>query len=502
MRHKVLLSILYFWSILALSPSLSSQEYHFHYTDTGKQIYQDIIDLKLVSAGNALEKSMELDPFNLSYLHLSSYKDFFQLFISEDETYFKQAQKRKDKFLDLIKSELPESNPYKKFALAEIQLHSAINRSKFGQLFKSAKEILSAYNLLLDNQEAFPDFILNKKSLSVIHSLAETVSIPDILKRLFGIDGSLEQGLTEIEEIIEHSQSDASFIFKEEVDAIYLYILMYQANDRAGALAYLKKARLDATQSLLSAFMVTKIYQRCGMNEEAIRLLSQKPTGPDYAAFPYLDFQEGLCKLRKLDPSALEHIKTYIENFSGRHYIKEANQKMAWAKLVFAEDIPGYKFYMSQVKKNGHDLVDGDQQAKNEEASKEMPDPTLLKARLLSDGGYHEKAYAMLVQKAYRYTDASKYALEFSYRMGRITQALKNYPESLEYYENTIAVGADKPAYFACSAALNTALIYESIHNNETAKAFFEKCLTINPKEYKNSLHQKARSGLQRMGKN
>ncbi len=498
MRHLAKLSILLFAITLAHS-TLSSQAYTFQYTEQGQQIYQDIIDLKLDKATESLDERIKAEPYNLSYLHLYSYKDFFQLFISEDEAYFKQAQKKKESYLHQLRSRLPDDNPYKKFALAEIQLHSAINRSKFDQLFKSAKEILSAYNLLKENQSAFPDFILNKKSLSVIHSLAETVSIPSILKKLFGINGSLQQGLSEIEEVISYSHAKPGFLFKEEVDAIYLYILMYQANDKAAALAYLKKARLQPKTSLLSAFLVSKIYQRSGLNEKALSTLEGKPVGADYASFPYMDLQIGLCKLRKLDPTALAHIRIYLENFQGRHYIKEAYQKLAWSKLVFEEDIPGYKYYLSQVKKQGHDLVDGDQQAKREEASHEMPDPDLLRARLLSDGGYHEKAYALLVQKAYRYTGASKYAIEFSYRMGRITQALKNYPEALENYRVTIDNGAEQPMYFACSAALNTGLIYESIREYEKAIASYTACLKINPKEYKKSLHQKARSGLQRL---
>lgn len=501
MRYLAKLSILLLATVLAHS-TLSCQDYIFEYTEQGRQIYQDIIDLKLESATASLEERLKSEPHNLSYLHLYSYKDFFQLFISEDADYFEQAQKRKEKFLDQLESQLSDSNPYKRFALAEIQLHSAINRSKFEQLFKSAKEILSSYNLLKENQHAFPDFILNKKSLSVIHSLAETVSIPGILKKLFGINGSLQQGLSEIEEVVAYSQSQPSFIFKEEVDAIYLYILMYQANDKAAALAYLTKARLEPETSLLSAFLVSKIYQRCGMNEEALSTLEGKPTGEEYAAFPYMDLQVGLGKLRKLDPTAAPHIQHYLDNFDGRHYIKEAYQKLAWSKLVFEEDILGYKYYMSQVKKHGNDLVDGDQQAKREEASHDMPDPDLLRARLLSDGGYHEKAYALLVQKAFRYTEGSKYGIEFSYRMGRITQALKNYPEALGYYQATIEKGADKPMYFACSAALNTGLIYESIHNNAKAIANYKDCLEINPKEYKKSLHQKARSGLQRLEEN
>jgi len=177
---------------------VAAQEYYFEYTDGDREIYQDIIQLNLDKAQKKLTQKAQSNNHNLSYLHLQSYLDFFAIFISEDKDYFDQAQKRKDDILKTLKSKLPDDNPYKRFAIAEVQLHSAINRSKFNQMLKSAREILSAYNLLKENTVLNPEFIYNKKSLSVIHSLAETVSIPGVVKKLFGIRGTIAQGLTEI----------------------------------------------------------------------------------------------------------------------------------------------------------------------------------------------------------------------------------------------------------------------------------------------------------------
>ena len=473
---------------------------HFDYDLSCGEIYQSIIDFRLDDAENRLSQAFNVDPNNLSYLHLSSYKDFFELFITEDEHLLKASQKRQEKSIQRLKKELQDDNPYKRFAIAEIYLHSAIIRSKFGQMLRSAREILKAYDLLKENEVLFPDFIYNKKSLSVIHSLAETVSMPGIVKRAFGIEGSIAQGIEEIESVIHYSRTHEDFLFKEEIDAIYLYILMYQANAQEQAISYLDKSRLDTKQSLLSTFLVAKMLQRYGNNDGAISILEQRPRGSGYAAFDYLYLMEGTCRLRQLDKRGVALIDSFINNFQGRHFIKEAHQKLGWASLVFSDNLAGYKYHMSLAKTQGHNLVDDDKQALLESKQSQVPDPILLRARLLSDGGYHEQAYVMLVQKAYLYTqETDRRSLEFNYRMGRISHALKNYPEALEYYNQTIKKGKTLPMYFACNAALQAGLISEAIGKPDLAETYYSECLSIHPDEYKVSLHQKARSGMMRV---
>lgn len=485
-------------TILCWGSLLSAQDYTFEYTKEGIAIYEDIIALKLEQAAYKIEARRVAEPYNLSYLHLQSYLDFFALFISEDQDYLHKSQERKSSIIRELK-QLPDSNPYKKFAIAEVQLHSAINRSKFGKVVKSARELLAAYKNLKANEEAHPDFILNKKSLSVIHSLAETVSIPGILKKLFGIEGSLALGLQEIETLISYSQNEEESLFSEELDAIYLYILLYQANDAQKALDYLSKSRLYPEKSLLATFMIAKIYQKLGMNDRALTILENKPRGPEYSDFLYLDLMEGICKLRKLDSSCIQHIQKYLDLFEGRHYIKEGYQKMAWAKLVFDEDVIAYKTYIGKTSGGEEALVDGDKQAVRESKTHRIPSPELLTARLLSDGGYHGKAYTFLVQKAYKFTGADGHTLEFNYRMGRICQALKNYPDAIDYYAQTTIKGSAEDSYFACNAALQLGIIYEDLSDFGKARENYENCLDMEPLDYKYSLHQKAKTGLSRL---
>ena len=121
----------------------------------------------------------------------------------------------------------------------------------------------------------------------------------------------------------------------------------------------------------------------------------------------------------------------------------------------------------------------------------------ILKARLLFDGGYYQRAKNTLTTK-----DAhSRYTLEYYYRLSRIYQAKEEYDEAQKYFTLVIAAGKKSKAYYVCSSALQLGLINEALEDYSEAILYFETCLDMDPDNYKRSLHQKAKSGLQRLKK-
>jgi len=260
-----------------------------------------------------------------------------------------------------------------------------------------------------------------------------------------------------------------------------------------------KNSKLDPSSSNLVNFLYAKVAQRAGYNDHAIQILSDRVQGEEYLPFPYLDFLMGLSKLRKLDPEADVPLKRFVNNFTGRLYLKEAYQKLAWFELVINENEQGYKKYIKRVNSVGTELVDDDKQAQKEYDEGVIPNIDILRARLLFDGGYIQRAYNYLIQNSEKYIYNSKLVLEYYYRLGRSTQELKNYPDALKYFRLTVENGRSSTKYFACNAALQMAIIYEEQKDYEKAKKYFEECLSMEPSKYKNSLHQKAKTGLDRI---
>ena len=191
-------------------------------------------------------------------------------------------------------------------------------------------------------------------------------------------------------------------------------------------------------------------------------------------------------------------MQKYVDEFHGQNYIKEAYQKLAWYHLVKGNEI-NYLHYIKFCKSEGAKVIGGDKNAEKEAKSGIIPEMTLLKARLLFDGGYLERAFKVLKGKTLADFDNQKHQLEYSYRLGRIAHNTGRHDEAIMYYQIAIDRGKDASYYFACNAALQIGRIWEYREDKAKAKEFFNLCLSIKPDEYRNSLHQKAKAGLNRL---
>jgi hypothetical protein len=455
--------------------------------------YKDITALKVETGRQKMLQVRLKEPNNVMTYYIENYIDFFTLFIQEDPQLYKKLLPNRNVRLQKIKSGNP-STPYYLFCQAEIILQWATIKLKFDDKIGAAKDVYDAYKLLEENKELYPDFIENNKSLSIIHALAE--SVPSWVRKIMGIQGSVALGTKEIAKLAEKVDK-GDHMFKNEIVAIYSYILFYSNNKREEAYLLYDKYELNHKTNPLIAFLKSTMAHKTGRNEDAIRILEERPKSAAYIPFYYLDFIYGKYKLYRLDQDADTYINLFIRNFKGRHYIKEAYQKLAWYHLVIKNDPKNYQKNMTLCQSKGNKLIDEDIQAEKDAKSKVLPDQVLLKARMLYDGGYYARAQKILVLNAKKYT-SSIHDGEYFYRFGRVLDGLKNYKEALEYYDATI-IKADPEKYYGCSAALYAGLICEEQKNYKKARTYFQKCLDANPAGYSSSLHQKAKSGIDRL---
>ena len=449
---KVSLYKLIITYVLLLSSLLLSAQYRFEITPDIEEAYGYAMSLRKAEALEKITFIKASDPNNLMVLHVENYLDFFEIFINEDEDQFDKLEQNKDKRLKLIENTKVES-PYNRFVRAEITLQWALARMKFNQRFNAAREIYSAYNLLEQNVAIYPEFLLNKKSLSILHALAE--SLPGYVRKIFGVDGSIQQGTAEINSLTKLGRDEAS-VFYDEISTIYAYILSFQNNKKQTAWTFVKDRGMDVENNPLACFVLANMAQKNGLNDEAIETLSNRPQGRKY-------------------------------------------EKLAWYELVMNNNFVAYKKYMEHCVDRGNDLVDEDKQAQREAKSNDVPHPDLLKARLLYDGGYYQRAYTLLITKSYLFQKGSTESIEYNYRMARISQALNNLRDAIQSYGYVMNIGNKSKSYYACNSALQIGLIYESQKDYKKAKQYLKKCLKMDPDEYKNGLHQKAKSALERI---
>ncbi len=232
-------------------------------------------------------------------------------------------------------------------------------------------------------------------------------------------------------------------------------------------------------------------------NDEAIPMLISRPSGNGYQPYPYLDYLLGAANMHRLDKSAGTYLNTYLKTYKGVNYIKDTYLNLAWLELL-AGDMAGYNNYIALVKTQGYNYHDKDNQAINE-AEEPAPNVDLLKARLLYDGGYYNKAQDILNDKKIDDFKSQKDKIEYSYRMGRIYDAVGKDDLAISFYQNTIRLGKSERYYFAANSALSIGQIYENRKNQALAKNFYNIAINMKSHDYESSIENKAKQGLKRI---
>ncbi len=207
---------------------------------------------------------------------------------------------------------------------------------------------------------------------------------------------------------------------------------------------------------------------------------------------------KGRSLLFKQDFTASKYLQSFINNFKGKHFIKEAYQKLAWYELSMNNDELAYRENLKYCKQKGYQLVDEDKQAMKEAKANVVPNAILLKSRVLFDGGYYQKVLDLLTKNENHISNNPNYKIEFNYRKGRVLQSLKKYNDAIPYLQVAVK-NSSSSSYFGANSSLQLGLIYEEMGDKKSAKSYFQTCLDMNPSEYKNSIHQKAKSGLLRV---
>lgn len=492
MRISLLLAI-FLWA-----GQLFGETGYYNYSPLAREAYQRATCLRMKEATALVAKLKKQEPGNLIAYHIEDYIDFFNLYVSEDANAFERLKSNRDRRLSIVADGNSDS-PWRLFVQADIRLHWALLRFRFGEYLSGFSEVNKAAKLLERNRKLFPQFMPNQKDLGILHAAVGTV--PDQykwgLKLLSSLSGTIEEGRKELESVLIYSQSN-DFVFKDEVTALYALLLLHLDNQGEEAWKVITKGGLQPISNPLHCFVMAHLAIHTGRNNRAIELLADRPRSRTFIAFPYLDYMQGLTKLRRLDKDAAIYFQQFLTAFKGRHYIKEAYQKIAWSALINERpDIYRQKIKLCMQK--GQAEAGGDKSALREAQAGVMPNITLLKARLLFDGAYFEQALALLQSKNVSEFKEAQFRLEYTYRLGRVLHGLKRYQEALDAYRQTIASGRYERYFFACNAALQMGLIYETLGDKANAKSSFELCLSMDPEDYKTSLQQQAKAGLNRL---
>jgi tetratricopeptide (TPR) repeat protein len=432
--------------------------------------------------------------------YVENYADMVTLLVSDDPALFSQLAPRQDQRMTML-DKLPETSPYRQFLKAEIRMHWAFVKLKFGRELSASWDIIKAYKLLDENARRFPDFVPTFKSLGLLHVLVG--SAPQNYQwvaKVLGLRGNIQQGLREVNRVVQRDT-----LFKTEAQLIQILLHAY-------VLKYSEKQNVELRQlvdkepdNLLIYFFATTVSMKDGRGPQALEWLERRPTGVSYLAFPFLDYLKGEILLQKGDYLAAEaQLKRFLGQYRGQNFLKDVQWKLFLCQWLRNNDAAA-RLYIEKVLTVGQTVVESDKAAEKFAQSflknkVSLAQKTLLKARLAFDGGYLEEALRILQPLSETQFNTTYLRAEFNYRLGRVHQKRQELDAAVPRYERAVALSAAEQYYFGATSALQLGYIYQSKGQKAKAIAYFRQALDYPKHEYKNSTDNKARAALTEMG--
>lgn len=486
--------ILFLWLVFPLKV-FSTGSYDFNVNC--RKAYQLIFSYKIEEANVLLKKEVQNNPGNLIPDYLSSFGDLLETFYNDEPGRFSQFKKRQE----LRRARLEKGDaksPYHRFCLAEVNLHTAMVLAKYDENFSAAYDVSKAYRLLTENAKKFPDFLPTQKDLLVLQAAVGTV--PDSYKwalKIVGFSGELKPSLQKYEKLVDDLKKSREYgFYYAETGIIYAFMQHYLLNKPEAAWNLIDELTTDYKTNALSAYTRSAMAIRVKKNDELIKVLTPYTNTPP--PMPYMDYMLGIAKLTRLETESGFFIGRFLKLYKGNNYIKDAYLKLGYSFLIKG-DTESYKQCMNLISRYGGSMTEEDKNALKEAAKNKVPNITLLRARLLFDGGFFQRAQQELLQKGVTYFKTENEKAEYYYRLGRINEGLEKYDEAIDAFDVVIKNYSYLKEFFAPASALYGGIAWEKKGNTAKAKDYFNKCLSYDSYPFKDSFDQKAYSGLERL---
>ena len=474
-----------------------AQAQDFTWTPGQQRAYADLQKLKIQVARQTLARETQQNGVRI---FLDDYADMLTLVTSDNDRTFAALSDREDDRLDALKK-LDDTSPWKRVLLAEVRLHWAFTKLKFGKEVSASWDVIRAYKLLTDNQKRFPDFLPTYKSLGTLHIMIG--SVPDNyvwVANLLGLHGNIRLGQQELQ----RAQQDPTF--RLEAKLIDLMVRAYVLKFTDADSYHLRQLISENPDNLLLHFFGATIEQKSGHSEQALAYLTQRPTGSVYQPLPVIENILGDLYLQKGEyVLSRTHYNQFLSQYKGQNFLKDTYYKLFLCQWLGHEtaDQPDAqaRLLLQNVLRVGRTTVESDKAAQKfaEAYIKQGVSPNqkiLMRARLASDGGFTDSALAYLRSYTEVRFPLTPEKAEYNYRMGRIYQRKNDPDTAIPYLSRALALSEPDQLSFGATAALQLGYVYLQKNDRTRARSFFQKALSFKRHEYKNSVDNKARAAL------
>ena len=349
-----------------------------------------------------------------------------------------------------------------------------------------------------DNRKAYPQFTPNDVYFGIITTVVGTIPKGyQWMASILGMSGKISEGNALVLKYI-NSNDEYSKRCRNEALFVYPYLLMNFEGNQKKAFAFIESTPYDFKKNQMHAYMAANLYLNHQQSNKALNIVQQMDNSDAYLPLPFWNLELGYAYINELKlDKAQKALTDFTQTFKGKFYVKDAFERLSWIAYMQG-DMKKAEAYRKLVLSAGNQVTDADKQAFQNAKKGSWPNPILLKARLLSDGGYQTQAIAILSGKTSNDFNTEADKTEFAYRLGRIYDLMDQDELALRYYKSAIEKGAHQPEYFAARAALQSGMILENKSQFSKAIEYYQQCIDMKDHAFKNSLDQKAKSGIQR----
>ncbi len=452
-------------------------------------ILRQILSLQFASAERLIHEYIGGPEMGPAYVYLQNYLEFLETLITGDGSSYQRYLSGAMARLDAIESVYGQW-PERLHLISAIYLQSSFLNALHGENFRAARNFYVAKRYLRQAESARPGDPFNEKIEGLINLVAGAAPAEyQWLMSIFGIRGDMQLGLQQLEAYHEGTSGP------ERLESCLILLYARQMTGlETGALADGCAEDASTLHRYLHAYQALKT----GHSQEVVELLVDWEQDPGETYLAYFDLLYGEALLNITDQRAGDQLIRFLGNTRGDYYIKTAWHKLSWHYFLEG-DSAAYRLARANAIEKGNMMLEDDKQAFREASEDALPNPVLLRSRLLFDGGFYQRACEILQEINPGDLTNRKDSLEYTYRQARIADLLGSEDEAISKYHELMEAGMASSWYFPSNAALHLGMIYEGKGDTARALDSYQTCLKMNRSAYRNSIGNKAKLGIGRL---
>lgn len=425
--------------------------------------------------------------------YIASLAETIELLVTEDQEKFREYEER---FLTRVDKKLKGATRDYQFLQAEMRLQWAFVYLKFGHEFDAALRLRQAYEIAESCREKFPDYIPIHKTTGLLRVIVG--SVPDKYNwvlSLLNMSGTVSGGLADLRRV---SESGSPLAIEAQI--LHALVEGFLLAKPAPALEDMQEVLATEKGNRLALFLGASLAMKDAKTDVALDMLNQLTADRTGVPLYYADYLRGEAYLHKGEYiDAVAAFRWFVSHQTGHNYIKDAYYKMGLCYWLNGNENDALAMF-EEAKKSGKESTEADKSAAHSLAQPDLPNVKLSKVRYLTDGGYYDKAEAVLSEITSRDLPVRRDQIEYYYRKARLAHKTGQ-PDAIRYYQEVIDMTGREHWYFAPNACLQLGYIYQSQNKIKEAEHYFQRALSYSRHEYKNSIDSKARSALAQLGR-